>query len=134
MPQAKREELPGLVTATSILAGGAIAALVCILVTALCAWLVSAGHLGAAWLDRGTLAGLFTGALIGGGYAVQSVGRRALPVGIAAGTVMVALFLLAEVLNPAAVPGERAVSAVFAALLGGALAGVLFSGGKKRRK
>lgn len=130
MPQAKREEQPLWVMATSVLAGSAIAVGICFLALALTAWLIASGRLGPEWLSRSPLAGAFLGVLAGGGYAVRCTRRRALVMGLAVGGGFSLLCLLAG----AAEPGGPAPSAVLAALVAGGLAGVLFSGGTRRRK
>lgn len=134
MPQTKREDRPELECAMSILAGGAVAAGVCLLVLALWAWLTAAGRLGPDWLDRARLVGAFVGCLAGGGLAAGHARRRALLQSLGAGLVFLLLCLLSGRLTGAGMWGEGSASLLAAALLGGGLAGVLFAPDKKRRK
>lgn len=130
MPQTKQEAPRLRETAAAILAGTAIAAGVCLLTLAAAAWLMSAGHLGPAWLERAPLAGVSLGALAGGGYAVRCAGRRALPVGLAVGAGLCLLWVLCGLRQST----QPSPALLLTALLSGALAGVLFSGGRKRKK
>ncbi len=119
---------------TSLLAGGAIAVGVCLLLAALCAWLMVCGVLGEEWEGRILLAGPFLGSLVGGLYAILCIRARPLLTGLAVGGLSLLLWLLAGALIwDGASPAEGAAQAA-AALLGGGLAGILAAAQKKKRK
>lgn len=134
MPQERTTEWSPVTIATSLLAGSAIALGCCLLVMALCAWLISRGSLGEVWTARAGLIGAFLGCLVGGGYAIACIRSRALLVGVGIGGLFLLLWLLAGLLFPGAGGGCGPIPLVIASLLGGGLSGILFASRKKRRK
>ena len=134
MSQERTEEQKALTVATSVLAGGAIAMAICLLIMALGAWLIAGGTLSESWTTRGGLVGAFAGCLIGGGYTIRCVRSRALIFGLGVSVFFLLLWALAGLLFPCPGGATGAIPLILASALGGGLSGILFASRKKRRK
>ena len=134
MPQGKQEQLSPLTAATTLLAASAIAMAVSIGVLALSAWLVAGGTLEEGWLDKGRILAAFVGCFAGAGYAACCLRKRALLTALGTGGGFLLLWLAARLALGNGAGGENPASTVISALVGAAVAGVLLSGSKKRRK
>jgi len=118
-----------------VLWGGGVALAAALIVLALEAGLISFGILGEGQMDNAVMAACVLGGLIGGLVAVRRNRSKALLLGIGAGIV---LFLLLLTLGMLAygVPAvdQRGVTLGCACLCGGAIAGILGSASKKKRR
>lgn len=133
VPQ-ERKQAGGLLQAgTALAAGSAIGVGLSLAVLALTAWLVSCGTLDQDWLGRGEVVASFVGCLVGGCYAIAGIRSRALAVGLGVSAVFCLIWLLAGFLW---LNGQWRIapSGAGAALLGGALSGILSASRKKTRK
>lgn len=118
-----------------LLLGGLAAALAALLALLLCSLLVSSGAIPERAMDRAVLAACVLGSLIGGLLAVRRIGRSTLLVGAGVGAILFLLLLLVGslVFESASVSNGGGMI-LLACLCGGAMAGILGSRPKKKRK
>lgn len=119
----------------NILMGGAAALAVCLVFLFLCSVGISGGWLPEGAMYQLTISGCAVGGFAGGCLTAVRCGARTLLAGLGAGAVLFLLLLTAGVLiyGDLAVE-ERGLGLLFACLLGGALAGMLCSRPKKKRR
>ena len=126
--EGKPEETGGLwiTVMGQMLLGGAAAVLAAVLALLICSLLISAGAV---------LAACVLGALIGGLLAVRRIGRSTLLVGAGVGAILFLLLLLAGTLlfEEASISNGGGMM-LLSCLCGGAMAGILGSRPKKKRK
>ncbi|MCD8382298.1 MAG: TIGR04086 family membrane protein [Clostridiales bacterium] len=134
MPQERTTGTSPGTAVTALLAGGAIALGITLLLMALVAWLIAGGTLGEEWAGRAGAIGAVLGCLIGGQYANSSIRSRALLVGLGVGGLFLLLWLGAGLLFPESGTGSGLASLAAGALAGGAVSGLLSAFHKKRRK
>lgn len=118
-----------------LLKGGLAAALAALLALAACALLVSWGGIPERTMDRAALAAGVLGGLTGGLLAVRRIGRSTLLVGAGVGAILFLVLLSAGLLlfEDASV-SNGGVPILLSCLYGGAMAGILGSRPKKKRK
>ena len=133
VPQERKQTGGFLQVGTALAAGSAIGVGVSLAVLALTAWLVSCGTLDQDWIGRGEVVSSFLGCLAGGCYAIAGVRSRALAVGLGVGVLFCLIWLLAGWVWLNGTWGIS-FSGAGAALLGGALSGILSASRKKPRK
>ena len=113
-----------------MLLGGAAAVLAAVLALLVCSLLISTGAVPERFMERAVLAACVLGALIGGLLAVRRIGRSTLLVGAGVGAILFLLLLLAGTASISNGGGMMLLSC----LCGGAMAGILGSRPKKKRK
>ncbi len=117
----------------SILIGGGVALLVCLLFLLICSVGISKGWLGEDLMYQLTIVGCVLGGFGGGMIAVKRCGARALIIGGATGAVFFLLLLtIGLLLFDAAAMEEGGLGLLCGALCGGAAAALL--GGKRTGK
>ena len=118
-----------------MLLGGAAAVLAEVLALLVCSLLISAGAVPERFMERAVLAACVLGALIGGLLAVRRIGRSTLLVGAGVGAILFLLLLLAGTLlfEEASISNGGGMM-LLSCLCGGAMAGILGSRPKKKRK
>jgi len=122
-------------TMCEILKGGVVALAVTLLVLLAGACLISAGVLSESSMGALVTAACVLGALAGGMLAVRWAGSRPLPVGLGTGLILFLLLLsIGLLLYDGASLAQGGVRLALACACGGALAGVLGSRKKKRRR
>ena len=133
----KVEETSGLwiTVMGQLLLGGLAAVLTALLVLLICSLLVSGGAVPERAMDRAVLAACVLGALAGGLLAVRRIGRSTLLVGAGVGAILFLLLLLAGTLlfEEASISNGGGMM-LLSCLCGGAMAGILGSRPKKKRK
>lgn len=118
-----------------LLKGGIVALAVTLLILLAGACLISAGVLSESAMGPLVTAACVLGALAGGLLAVRWVGSRPLPVGLGTGLILFLLLLsLGLLLYDSASLAQGGVRLALACACGGALAGVLGSRKKKRKR
>ena len=135
--EGKPEETGGLwiTVMGQLLLGGAAAVLAAVLALLVCSLLISAGAVPERFMERAVLAACVLGALIGGLLAVRRIGRSTLLVGAGVGAILFLLLLLAGTLlfEEASVSNGGGMM-LLSCMCGGAMAGILGSRPKKKRK
>ena len=118
-----------------VLLGGGAAALTAALALLICSLLISAGAVPERFMERAVLAACVLGALTGGLLAARRIGRSSLLVGTGVGAILFLLLLLAGMLlfEDISVSNGGGMM-LLSCLCGGALAGILGSRPKKKRK
>ncbi len=118
-----------------VLLGGGAAALTAVLALLICSLLISAGAVPERFMERAVLAACVLGALTGGLLAARRIGRSSLLVGTGVGAILFLLLLLAGMLlfEDISVSNGGGMM-LLSCLCGGALAGILGSRPKKKRK
>ena len=135
--EGKPEEPGGLwlTVARELLKGGVVAALAAVLALGVCALLISGGVIPEGAMDRAALAAGVLGALMGGLLAVRKVGRSTLLVGVGVGAILFLILLSAGLLLfEDTLVSNGGLSVLMSCLCGGAMAGILGSRPKKKRK
>lgn len=118
---------------SSVLFGGVTALVLCLVFLLLCSLGISSGWINTRYMVQCTLAGCTIGSFIGGMLAVVRCRAKTLLVGLGTGAVMFLLLLtIGLVFYPDMSAENRGVGLLCAALLGGAIAGLL--GGKPKKK
>ena len=133
----KPEETGGLwiTVMGQLLLGGLAAALAALLALLACSLLVSSGAVSEKAMDRAVLAACVLGSLVGGLLAVRRIGRSTLLVGAGVGGVLFLLLLSVGLLAfPSASISNGGGMILLSCLCGGAMAGILGSRPKKKRK
>lgn len=118
-----------------VLLGGGAAALTAVLALLICSLLISAGAVPERFMERAVLAACVLGALTGGLLAARRIGRSSLLVGTGVGAILFLLLLLAGMLlfEDISVSNGGGMM-LLSCLCGGAMAGILGSRPKKKRK
>lgn len=120
---------------SSVLLGGAAALLICVTLLFICALAIAAGWLSEQGMMQYTLASCVIGCLLGGLYAVFRCRSKTLIVGICVGAVFFLLLLtVGLLLYPGMSLENQGAELACAGLAGGALAGVLGGGRKKKKR
>ena len=133
----KVEETSGLwiTVMGQLLLGGLAAVLTALLVLLVCSLLVSGGAVPERDINRAVLAACVPGALAGGLLAVRRIGRSTLLVGGGVGAILFLLLLsVGSLVFESASLSNGGVMILLACLCGGAMAGILGSRPKKKRK
>ena len=118
-----------------LLKGGLAAVLAALLVLGACSLLVSGGVISEHAMDRSVLAACVLGSLIGGLIAVRRIGRSPLLVGVGVGGILFLLLLsVGALLFEDASVSNGGGMILPSCLCGGAMAGILSSRPKKKRK
>lgn len=118
-----------------VLKGGVVALAVTLLALLVGACLISAGILSENAMGGLVTASCVIGALLGGLLAVRWVGSKPLPVGLGTGAILFLLLLsIGLLLYDGASLAQGGVRLALACACGGALAGVLGSRKKKRKR
>ena len=131
----KPEKLGGWIAVMCALLRGALAAAAAaVLVLFVCALLVSGGVIPEQGMERSVPAACVLGALTGGLLAVRQVGRSTLLVGAGVGAALFLLLLSAGWLLFDAASLSNGGAVLLSCLCGGAMAGILGSRPKKKRK
>lgn len=118
-----------------VLLGGGAAVLAAVLALLVCSLLISAGAVPERFMERAVLAACVLGALTGGLLAARRIGRSSLLVGTGVGAILFLLLLLAGMLlfEDISVSNGGGMM-LLSCLCGGALASILGSRPKKKRK
>lgn len=120
---------------SSVLLGGAAALLICVTLLFICALAISAGWLSEQGTTQYILASCVIGCLLGGLYAVFRCRSKTLVIGICVGVVFFLLLLtVGLLLYPGMSLENQGAELACAGLAGGALAGVLGGGRKKKKR
>lgn len=119
----------------SILMGGALGFLACVILLAIGSALIENGIIDEDLMYRLSVAGCFLGALAGGSVTVRRMKGRRLFSGMAAGGAMFLLMLiLGALIYPSFNPANGGLGLLIAALAGGAAAGIFAARSRKKRR
>lgn len=118
-----------------VILGAVVGLIICMVVLLIASFLFAGGYLPETMMKQAVFLAALLGSFFGSLTAVKSVRRRALITGLFCSVAMYLFVLLVGIIFGSDLGGAgKGIGLIIAVLAGGAVGGIVGSGGKKRRK